>query len=235
MNSNFHKWLKYLDARTITAMSKYSMGIMLRRTKGEKIHPAQNEIFKSLELTSPENIKVIIIGQDPYHSDDQAMGLAFSVKRKAKIPPSLRNIYEELESDLGENFKAPLHGDLTSWAREGVLLINAYLTVSHKEPLSHASLGSDKIVKSIIKKLISGDKDILIAAWGAYAINFANDCIADINGYDPANLICSTHPSPMSAKRDSGYAKAFIGSKPFSRINNRLIELGKDPINWKIT
>lgn len=235
MNSNFHKWLKYLDAKTITAMSKYSMNIMLRRTNGEKIHPEQNEIFKSLELTSPEDVKVIIIGQDPYHEDNQAMGLAFSVKRGSKIPPSLRNIYEELENDLGENFKAPLHGDLTSWAREGVLLINTYLTVSHKKPLSHSMLGSDKIVKSIITKLISDDKDILIVAWGAYAINFANDCINDVDGYDRANLITSTHPSPMSARRDSGYAKAFIGSRPFSRINNRLLELGKDAINWKIT
>lgn len=233
MNSNFHKWLKYLDARAITTMSKYSMDIMLRRTNGEKIHPEQNEIFKSLELTDPRKIKVIIIGQDPYHGDNEAIGLAFSIKRGAKIPPSLRNIYEELGDDLGT--KPPLHGDLTSWAREGVLLINTYLTVSHKKPLSHADLGSDKIVKSIIKKLISDNKDILIAAWGAYAINFANDCINDVDGYDRANLICSTHPSPMSARRDSGYAKAFIGSKPFSRVNNRLIELGKDPINWKIT
>lgn len=235
MNSNFHKWLKYLDAKTITTMSKYSMDIMLRRTNGEKIHPEQNEIFKSLELISPEDVKVIIIGQDPYHGDNQAMGLAFSVKRGSKIPPSLRNIYEELESDLGQNFKPPLHGDLTSWAREGVLLINTYLTVSHKQPLSHAELRSDEIVKSIIKTLISGNKDILIAAWGAYAINFANNCINDVDSYDRKNLITSTHPSPMSARRDSGYAKAFIGSRPFSRINNRLVELGKDPINWKIT
>lgn len=232
MNNNFHKWLKYLDSKTITAMSKYSMDIILRRTNGEKIHPEQNEIFKSLELTDPRKIKVIVIGQDPYHGDNEAMGLAFSVKRGTKIPPSLRNIYEELRDDLGE--KPPLHGDLTSWARRGVLLINTYLTVSHKKPLSHANLGSDKIVKSIIKQLISDNKDILIVAWGAYAINFANDCINDIDGYDRANLICSTHPSPMSARRDSGYTKAFIGSRPFSRINNRLIELGKDPIKWKI-
>ena len=235
MNNNLRKWLNYLDNKTITDISKYSMDIVLRRTNGEKIHPEQNEIFKSLELTDPRKIKVIIIGQDPYHGDNEAMGLAFSVKRGTKIPPSLRNIYEELESDLGENFKAPLHGDLTSWAREGVLLINTYLTVSHKKPLSHADLGSDKIVKSIIKQLISDDKNILIVAWGAYAINFANDCISNIESYDRANLIISTHPSPMSARRDSGYAKAFIGSRPFSRINNRLIELGKDPINWKIT
>lgn len=233
MNNNFHKWIKYLDDKTIVAMSKYSMDIMLRRTNGEKIHPEQNEIFKSLELTDPRKIKVIVIGQDPYHGDNEAIGLAFSVKRKAKIPPSLRNIYKELESDLEE--KPPLHGDLTSWARRGVLLINTYLTVSHKKPLSHADLGSDKIVKSIIKQLISDDKNILIVAWGAYAINFANDCISNIESYDRANLIISTHPSPMSARRDSGYAKAFIGSRPFSRINNRLIELGKDPINWKIT
>ncbi|WP_314020853.1 uracil-DNA glycosylase [Mogibacterium diversum] len=233
MNNNLRKWLNYLDNKTITDISKYSMDIVLRRTNGEKIHPEQNEIFKSLELTDPHKIKVIVIGQDPYHGDNEAMGLAFSVKRGTKIPPSLRNIYEELESDLGE--KPPLHGDLTSWAREGVLLINTYLTVSHKKPLSHANLGSDKIVKSIIKQLISDNKDILIVAWGAYAINFANDCISDVDGYDRANLICSTHPSPMSARRDSGYAKAFIGSRPFSRINNRLIELGKDPINWKIT
>lgn len=233
MNNNLRKWLNYLDNKTITDISKYSMDIVLRRTNGEKIHPEQNEIFKSLELTDPRKIKVIVIGQDPYHGDNEAMGLAFSVKRGTKIPPSLRNIYEELESDLKE--KPPLHDDLTSWAREGVLLINTYLTVSHKKPLSHANLGSDKIVKSIIKQLISDNKDILIVAWGAYAINFANDCISDVDGYDRANLICSTHPSPMSARRDSGYAKAFIGSRPFSRINNRLIELGKDPINWKIT
>lgn len=233
MNNNLRKWLNYLDNKTITNISKYSMDIVLRRTNGEKIHPEQNEIFKSLELTDPRKIKVIIIGQDPYHGDNEAMGLAFSVKRGTKIPPSLRNIYEELGDDLGE--KPPLHGDLTSWAREGVLLINTYLTVSHKKPLSHADLGSDKIVKSIIKQLISDDKNILIVAWGAYAINFANDCISNIESYDRANLIISTHPSPMSARRDSGYAKAFIGSRPFSRINNRLIELGKDPINWKIT
>ena len=233
MNNNLRKWLNYLDNKTITNISKYSMDIVLRRTNGEKIHPEQNEIFKSLELTDPRKIKVIIIGQDPYHGDNEAMGLAFSVKRGTKIPPSLRNIYEELGDDLGE--KPPLHGDLTSWAREGVLLINTYLTVSHKKPLSHADLGSDKIVKSIIKQLISDDKNILIVAWGAYAIKFANDYINDVDGYDRANLICSTHPSPMSARRDSGYARAFIGSRPFSRINNRLIELGKDPINWKIT
>ena len=174
--------------------------------KTKVIFPIKEEIFNAFELCSFSNTKVIILGQDPYHNFNQAHGLAFSVLKGNKIPPSLRNIYQELERDLG--YLPPSHGDLTSWAEEGVLLLNTILTVKHNSPLSHKGRGWEIFTDNIIKELNKDNRPKVFVLWGNNAI--AKRMLITNENHQ---ILTSSHPSPLSARH------SFIGSKVFSKIN----------------
>lgn len=181
------------------------------------IFPKKEDIFNAYKLTPYEDIKVVIIGQDPYHNDGQAQGLAFSVPINFKIPPSLRNIYTELKSDLDI---VNVNGDLTNWANEGVFLINTILTVEKNKPLSHVKIGWDKFIIETIKEINKKDK-VIFLLWGGEAKKYKK--YINENNF----IIESAHPSPLSCYR------GFWGSKPFSKINNILKDNKIKTINWK--
>lgn len=180
--------------------------------------PEESSVFKALELTPYAKTKVVIIGQDPYPNPDNAMGLSFSVKPNVKVPGSLRNIYKERESDLG--IKPNTSGDLRSWAKQGVLLLNATLTVNAGDSNSHANIGWKPFTTGIIQALNQKETPIVFILWGAFAKSY-KPMIA------PQHFIVeSSHPSGFSANR------GFFGSKPFSKTNNFLINSGQQPIDW---
>ena len=187
----------------------------------KQIYPKSKDIFKAFELTSFEDVKVIIVGQDPYHGPNQANGLAFSVNSDTNFPPSLLNIYKEYSSDL--SLSLPNDGDLSSWAKQGVLLLNSILTVESGHPGSHKNLGWEKFTNSIIRALSDKKKYLVFILWGAYAQS--KKVFIDSSNH---HIISSPHPSPLSAHR------GFFGSKPFSRCNEYLRANKIDEINWKI-
>lgn len=187
---------------------------------GKEIFPRTDNIFRALELVSPEDVKVVVVGQDPYHNINQANGLAFSVNKNNKITPSLKNIYREIKRDL--NSKTLQNGDLTQIAKQGVLFLNSVLTVEAHKPGSHLNIGWQEITDSIIS-LLSSEKNIVFMLWG----NFAQlkEKFIDLN----SNLVLKTsHPSPLSAYR------GFIGSRPFSKCNKFLKSKGKKIIDWSL-
>ena len=181
-------------------------------------HPNKEDIFNAFKLVRYQDVKVVIIGQDPYHNHNQAMGLSFSIPNSQhKLPPSLINIFKELKSDLGiEND----NGDLTTWAKQGVLLINSILTVRHSKPMSHAYMPYDTLINNLLLYLNESDKPIIYVLWG-------NNCRKYKKIIDDKHFIIeSAHPSPLSAYR------GFFTSKPFSRINTILTNNNLEPINW---
>lgn len=183
------------------------------------IYPAKENIFASLKLTSFKDTKVVIVGQDPYHGEGEAHGLSFSVQKGVKVPPSLQNIYKELYDDLGIPPKSD--GDLTNWAKNGVLLLNAVLTVVKDTPASHRNLGWERLTDYIIKVLNEKEEPVVFILWG----NFAKEKAKYIT--NPHHLIItSPHPSPFSARY------GFFGSKPFSKTNNFLKQNNMEEIDW---
>lgn len=185
------------------------------------IYPEMDNIFNALHLTAYKDVKVVIFGQDPYHGPNQAYGLAFSVKPGVKIPPSLRNIYKELNTDLG--CKIPNNGTLTKWAEEGVLLLNTSLTVRAGEANSHRKIGWEIFTDYIIRLLNDREDPIVFILWG----NNSKKKESLITN-PQHHIIKSVHPSPLAASR------GFFGSKPFSKTNDFLESIGKDPIDWQI-
>ena len=183
-----------------------------------KCFPPKNQIFRAIELTPFEEVKVVIIGQDPYHNDNQANGLCFSVSDKVKAPPSLKNIFKELEADLGIKKTS---NELEMWAKQGVLLLNATLTVRAHEANSHKDLGWEQFTDFIIKEISDKKENVVFVLWGAFAQKKAG--LIDASKHF---VIQSAHPSPFSVH------KGFFGSRPFSKINQFLEEKGKEPINW---
>ncbi len=185
------------------------------------IYPLGSEIFNAFNLTCFRDVKVIILGQDPYHGFGQAHGLSFSVKHGVKPPPSLQNIFKELETDIG--ISKPNHGNLEKWSKQGVFLLNSILTVEKNNPGSHSNKGWEKFTDKVLKELSSLKKNLVYILWGKKAQEKGNF----INKYD--NLIIqSSHPSPYSANN------GFFGSKPFSRTNEYLIKYKIDPIKWNL-
>lgn len=177
--------------------------------KERPIYPPKNYILRALSLTDYDNVKVVILGQDPYHGVGEANGLAFSVNNGVKLPPSLKNIYKELKDDL--NIEISNKGDLTCWAKEGVLLLNSVLTVEKDKPASHKNLGWQNFTDAIIKKVNDKEEPVVFILWG----NFARSKKSLIT--NPKHLILeSTHPSPFSSNN------GFFGSRPFSKTNNFL-------------
>ena len=188
--------------------------------------PSKELIWRSLKLTPIESIKVVILGQDPYPTPGNACGLSFSVLPSVRpIPASLKNIYKELASDV--NFTAPLHGDLENWAKQGILLLNTVLTVEPGSPQSHSKLGWEQITDTIIEIIAKNTYNTIFVLWGksAQSKNKLLKTYLDVNHH---SIIESSHPSPLSA------SKGFLGSKPFSKINTLLIEMGKIPIDWQL-
>ena len=183
-----------------------------------KCFPPKNQIFRALELTPFDEVKVVIIGQDPYHNDEQANGLCFSVSESVSAPPSLKNIFSELKDDLGiERSKK----ELDDWATQGVLLMNATLSVRAHSPNSHKDLGWEKFTDFIIREISDKKENVVFVLWGAFAQKKA-PLIDSAKHY----IIQSAHPSPFSVYR------GFYGSKPFSKINSYLTSKNKETISW---
>ena len=193
---------------------------VLRERKAFTVFPSEREVFTALQLTSPHDVRVVIVGQDPYHGAGQAHGLSFSVQHGTRIPPSLRTIYAELHSDL--DIPLPSHGNLEAWAQQGVLLLNSTLTVREGEAGSHAGHGWETFTDAIISYLGSSQEHIVFILWGAHA----GKKTSLINQHH--TVITSVHPSPLSAHR------GFFGSRPFSQANRALSNRNQPEINWMI-
>ena len=191
------------------------------RASGKVIYPRNAEVFNALALTPFEEVKVVILGQDPYHGPNQAHGLCFSVKPPTPPPPSLVNIFLELNKDLG--IARPKHGDLESWAKQGVLLLNAVLTVEDGKPGSHANKGWERFTSKVIEELNARRQNVVFLLWGAYAQKKAE--FVDRSRH---LVLTAPHPSPLSAHR------GFLGCKHFSQANAYLVRHGLPPIDWNL-
>lgn len=194
---------------------------ILEERKTKTIFPKEEDVFNAFKLTPFENVKCVIVGQDPYYNINQANGLAFSVNKGIKLPPSLVNIYKEAHDDIGIDI--PNHGDLSSWAKEGVFLLNTILTVEEGKPLSYKNKGWEKFTLKVLKTLNDDKTPKVFILWGKEAINLKKI----LN--NPRHLILeSAHPSPLSSYR------GFFGSKPFSKTNEFLIKNNRTPITFEI-
>ena len=194
---------------------------LIEEYKSKTIYPKMSEIFNAFLKTNYEDVKVVILGQDPYHGENEAEGLSFSVKVGIQKPPSLINIFSELKNDLG--IDPPNHGSLVSWAKEGVLLLNSTLTVVKDSPKSHSNKGWEIFTDEVIKLINKKDTPVVFILWGSDARS-KKKLITNKKHL----IIESAHPSPLSAYR------GFFGSKPFSNPNDFLIKNNINPINWKI-
>jgi uracil-DNA glycosylase len=190
------------------------------KKNNKTIYPAKNDIFNALKYTSFDNVKVVIIGQDPYHGPNQAHGLCFSVEHGVLAPPSLKNIFKELHDDLG--ITIPDHGCLKKWADQGVLLLNAVLTVEAGKPQSHAQKGWEKFTDKIIEVINEKKQGIVFLLWGSYAQQ--KGMIIDPTRH---YILKAAHPSPLSVK-------GFLGCRHFSKTNELLKKQGKEPIDWSL-
>ena len=188
----------------------------------QTVFPPREELFTAFELTPPEAVRVVILGQDPYHEPGQAHGLAFSVRRGVKLPPSLRNIFAELQSDC--DITPPDSGDLTTWARQGVFLLNSSLSVEAGRAASHKDFGWQTFTDAVVQRLAALPQPVAFVLWGAHAQKKA--VIAARSPY-PRLVLQAPHPSPLSAYR------GFFGSRPFSQINAFLAQHGQKQIDWQ--
>jgi uracil-DNA glycosylase len=186
------------------------------------VYPKEADLFNAFSKTSFLSTKVVIVGQDPYHGPNQATGLSFSIPKGMPFPPSLRNIFRELHEDLG--IPIPTHGSLEHWASQGVLLLNAILTVREGLPLSHVNKGWEKFTDAVLQKLAMRDKPPIFVLWG----NAAQKKCLPLIGVDHLMFLKSVHPSPLSAHR------GFFGSRPFSKLNAMLQQQGNAPIDWAL-
>ena len=185
-----------------------------------QVFPPSGEVFSALEATPYGQVKVLLLGQDPYHDDNQAHGMCFSVKRGVRVPPSLRNVYKELLADLG--VPAPQHGNLQAWADQGVLLLNAVLTVRAHEANSHKGKGWETFTDAVIRAVNDQAEPVVFVLWG----NYAKKKLPLIDT-DRHVVVQGAHPSPLSAK-------LFLGSRPFSQVDKALADLGRTPIDWRL-
>ena len=214
-------WKPILDAEYEKAYYQKLHNFLAKEYRTKTIYPGMYDIFNAYIYTSYSDVKVCIIGQDPYHGPGQAHGLSFSVGPGVDIPPSLQNIYKELHDDLG--CPIPSHGNLTAWTAEGVMLLNAVLTVRAGEPASHRGIGWERFTDRTIAALNARKKPVVFILWGRFAQSKAALITAPQH-----HIIASPHPSPLSASR------GFFGSRPFSRANAYLEADGIAPVNWEI-
>jgi uracil-DNA glycosylase len=216
-------WLHVLEGEfTKPYMVQLKQFLKAEKDAGATVYPRNADIFNAFNKTPFDKVKVVIIGQDPYHGPNQAHGLSFSVQKGVTIPKSLINIYKELATDI-PGFVKPAHGNLEEWAEQGVLLLNATLTVRASEAASHQKKGWEVFTDEVIRKLSEGREGLVFILWGAYAQS-------KIPLIDAAkhHIIKSVHPSPLSVER------GFWGSKPFSKANDYLVKEGQAPIDWQI-
>jgi uracil-DNA glycosylase len=209
-------WQLFLDDEINQDYFALLLKFVQQEYEQKSIYPPAKDIFRAFNLIGVDDVKVVILGQDPYHGASQANGLAFAVRDGIKAPPSLQNIIKELKSDIGCD-----GGNLDAWAKNGVLLINSVLSVEESKPNSHAGIGWERFTDAIISKLSNSKDGCVFMLWGAYAQKKAS--LIDEKKH---LIISSAHPSPLSAYR------GFFGSKPFSRANEYLKKCGKKPIIW---
>ena len=193
-----------------------------QRNSGKTIYPPQEQVFSAFNMTPFESVRVVILGQDPYHGAKQAHGLAFSVLPGVKIPPSLRNMYKELAQDI-EGFEIPSHGYLDTWASQGVLMLNTVLTVEEAKAHSHAKCGWETFTDAIIAELNQRSEPIIFLLWGAHAQKKGQAIDADKH-----HVLVAPHPSPLSARR------GFFGCQHFSMTNELLSSINQQPIDWTL-
>lgn len=193
-----------------------------QRNSGKTIYPPQEQVFSAFDRTPFESVRVVILGQDPYHGANQAHGLAFSVLPGVKIPPSLRNMYKELAQDI-EGFEIPSHGYLDTWASQGVLMLNTVLTVEEAKAHSHAKCGWETFTDTIIAELNQRSEPIIFLLWGAHAQKKGQAIDADKH-----HVLVAPHPSPLSARR------GFFGCEHFSMTNELLSSINQQPIDWTL-
>ena len=196
--------------------------IKAEKATGKVIYPAGSYIFNAFEQTPFDKVKVVILGQDPYHGPGQAHGLSFSVLQPVKPPPSLVNIYKEIESDTGIKMNRSC-GDLTHWANQGVLLLNTVLTVQAGQPFSHSKFGWTEFTNTVIEKISEETEGVVFLLWGK-AAQEKQELIDETKH----KVLKAAHPSPFSAD------KGFFGCKHFTKTNEYLVSIGKDPVDWKI-
>ena len=228
MNSKFKRtikleksWLKELGLEfELSYMQELKLFLQSEKKRGKKIFPKGEDMFKALNLTPLDKVKVVILGQDPYHGADQAHGLCFSVPEGVRIPPSLQNIFKELQSDLG--LSIPSSGCLESWAEQGVLLLNSILSVEKGLANSHSSKGWELFTDSVIS-MVNEKKSIVFMLWGGYAAQKGKSIDSTRH-----LVLKSVHPSPLSAHR------GFFGNRHFSKCNQFLESKGIGPIDWKV-
>ena len=214
-------WKKILSAEVDKPYYQGLSAFLEQERAAHKVFPPEADVFNALKLTSYDDARVLILGQDPYHDDGQAHGLAFSVRPGVPQPPSLRNIFRELNADLG--LPVPNHGSLTAWAENGVLLLNAVLTVRAHQAGSHHGRGWETFTDAVIQALNARPQPLVFILWG----NSAKKKLALIDT-TRHHVITGVHPSPLSAQR------GFFGSRPFSRTNAYLEELGQEPVDWEV-
>ncbi|MFI5453485.1 uracil-DNA glycosylase [Pedobacter sp. UC225_61] len=216
-------WLNVLsDELEKPYMKELKSFLLEEKQKGFTVYPKGADIFNAFNHTPFDKVKVIILGQDPYHGQGQAHGLSFSVQKGVPVPPSLKNMYKELVDDI-EDFKIPNHGNLTAWADQGILLLNATLTVRAHEAGSHQNKGWEKFTDHVISVLSAEKRGLVFLLWGKYAQQ--KESLIDTQKH---HVLKSAHPSPFSAYN------GFFASKPFSKTNQILIKEGLKPINWQI-
>ncbi|MFT5833501.1 MAG: uracil-DNA glycosylase [Cognaticolwellia sp.] len=195
--------------------------LIAEKKAGKTIYPPNSLIFNAFNSTPFNEVNVVILGQDPYHGPNQAMGLSFSVPPELKTPASLRNIYKELAANI-DGFEIPKHGDLSNWSTQGVFMLNAMLTVEHKKAGSHKKIGWQKFTDAVIKKLSDEREGLIFMLWG----NFAKGKKVFIDT-EKHHVLESVHPSPLAGN-------AFLGNRHFAKANEILISQGKKPINWQV-
>ncbi|MCM1245693.1 MAG: uracil-DNA glycosylase [Roseburia sp.] len=216
------EWQKALSEEFTKEYYKKLFYFIKEEYSSAAVYPKSGDIFNAFHLTPFDKVKVVIIGQDPYHNPGQAHGLCFSVKPGVDIPPSLVNIYQELHDDLG--CRIPNNGYLNEWAEQGVLLLNTVLTVRAHKPMSHRGVGWEEFTDAVIRKVNGIDRPVVFILWGKPAQE--KEKMLD----NPKHLILKApHPSPLSAYR------GFFGSRPFSKANDFLVQNGEEPVDWQIS
>jgi uracil-DNA glycosylase len=217
------EWLSLLRSEFTTPhMTALRAFLKAEKAAGKVIYPPGNEFFAALDATAPSEVRVVVIGQDPYHGPQQAHGLSFSVRKGQPIPPSLRNIFAELEADL--SVVPPAHGSLLGWAKQGVLLLNSVLSVEQGMPGSHQGRGWEPFTDAVIAAIDGGERPVVFMLWGKHAqqkgafIDRQKHCV-----------LSAPHPSPLSAHR------GFFGCRHFSQANRFLLERGYQPVDWSAT
>lgn len=219
---NEPSWLEVLAPECQKTYFKELLGFLKREYEFKRVYPPKQQVFTAFNETPYSKVKVVIVGQDPYHGPGQAHGLCFSVSKGIKPPPSLENIFKELQADVGVT--RPSHGCLLHWAQQGVLLLNATLTVEESQPLSHHGKGWEQFTDAVIRLLCQRKEPIAFVLWGKSAQEKFK-CVQDLNGLERHLILQASHPSPFSAK-------GFLGCHHFSKINQWLLMQNYPPIDW---